>query len=185
MISDVLSVAEAKMVKAGEVLGHDLASLRTGRASPGLVENIKVDYYGTPTPLNQMAGISAPDVRMLIIQPWDKQAIPAIEKALQKSDLGLNPSNDGTALRLTIPQLTEERRKDLVKVVKKKVEEGRIAIRNIRREALEKLRGLQKAKEISEDDEKRAEKDLQDLTDRLIEDVNQLGKGKEQEVLET
>ena len=185
MIDDVLLTAETKMTKGTEVLGRDLASLRTGRASPALVENIRADYYGTPTPLNQMAGISAPDVRMLIIQPWDKQAIPVIEKALQKSELGLNPSSDGTVIRLNIPPLTEERRKDLVKLVKKRVEEGRIAIRNVRREALEKLRELQKNKEISEDDEKRAEKDLQDLTDRFIENVNELGKNKETEVLES
>ena len=185
MINDVLDAAEKKMIKAGEVMAHDLGSLRTGRASPGLVENIKVDYYGTPTPLNQVASISAPEVRLLIIQPWDKQAIPAIEKALQKSDLGLNPANDGTVLRLMIPQLTEERRKDLVKLVKKRVEEGRIAIRNVRREALEKLREMQKSKEISEDDQKRAEKDLQDLTDKYVEKASQMGKDKEQEVLET
>ncbi len=185
MIDDVLLTAETKMTKGTEVLGRDLASLRTGRASPALVENICADYYGTPTPLNQMAGISAPDVRMLIIQPWDKQAIPVIEKALQKSELGLNPSSDGTVIRLNIPPLTEERRKDLVKLVKKRVEEGRIAIRNVRREALERLRELQKNKEISEDDEKRAEKDLQELTDRFIENVNELGKDKETEVLES
>lgn len=185
MIDDVLLTAETKMTKGTEVLGRDLASLRTGRASPALVENIRADYYGTPTPLNQMAGISAPDVRMLIIQPWDKQAIPVIEKALQKSELGLNPSSDGTVIRLNIPPLTEERRKDLVKLVKKRVEEGRIAIRNVRREALERLRELQKNKEISEDDERRAEKDLQELTDRFIENVNELGKDKETEVLES
>ena len=185
MIDDVLATAETKMTKATEVLKKDLSGMRTGRASPALVENIRADYYGTPTPLNQMAGISAPDARMLIIQPWDKQAIPVIEKALQKSELGLNPSSDGTVIRLNIPPLTEERRKDLVKVVKKRVEEGRIAIRNVRREALEKLRELEKKKDLSEDDEKRAEKDLQTLTDRFIEDVNTLGGNKETEVLES
>jgi ribosome recycling factor len=184
MIRDVLSAAETKMVKAGEALGRDLAGLRTGRASPGLVEHIRVDYYGTPTPLNQLASISIPEVRMLIIQPWDKQVLPAIEKAIRKSELGLNPSSDGNVIRLMIPQLTEERRKELVKVVRKRVEEGRIAIRNIRREALEKLREILKAKDISEDDEKRAASQLQELTDRFIEDVNQLGKSKETEILE-
>jgi ribosome recycling factor len=184
MIRDVLSAAETKMVKAGEALGRDLAGLRTGRASPGLVEHIRVDYYGTPTPLNQLASISIPEVRMLIIQPWDKQVLPAIEKAIRKSELGLNPSSDGNVIRLMIPQLTEERRKELVKVVRKRVEEGRIAIRNIRREALEKLREILKAKDISEDDEKRAVSQLQELTDRFIEDVNQLGKSKETEILE-
>lgn len=185
MIREVLSTAETKMVKAGEVLGKELAGLRTGRASPGLVEHIKVDYYGTPTPINQLASIAAPEPRMLIIQPWDKQALPLIEKALRKSELSLNPQNDGHLIRLNIPQLTEERRKDLVKVVRKRGEEGRIAIRNVRREALEKLREMQKAKEISEDDEKRASTQLQELTDRLIEEVNEIGKAKEAEVLES
>ncbi|MCL0103992.1 ribosome recycling factor, partial [Dehalococcoidia bacterium] len=130
MISDVLVTTEAKMTKAVEVLGRELAVLRTGRASPSLLEHIRVDYYGTPTPLNQLAGISAPEARMLIIQPWDRAIVPAIEKAIVKSDLGLNPSSDGNAIRLVIPQLTEERRKELVRVVRKKVEERRIAVRN-------------------------------------------------------
>ncbi|MDD5093726.1 MAG: ribosome recycling factor [Dehalococcoidia bacterium] len=185
MIREVLSTAETKMIKAGEVLGKDLAGIRTGRASPGLVENIRVDYYGTPTPINQLAGIAIPEARIILIQPWDKQALAAIEKALRKSELGLNPSNDGTVIRLNIPPLTEERRKDLVKLVRKRVEEGRIAIRNIRRDALEKLRDLQKSKEISEDEEKKATHQLQELTDRFIEEVNQIGKNKETEVLET
>ncbi|PIU56211.1 MAG: ribosome recycling factor, partial [Chloroflexi bacterium CG07_land_8_20_14_0_80_51_10] len=173
-----------KMTKAIEVLGRELASLRTGRASPGLVEHIRVDYYGTPTPLDQLAGISAPEVRMLIIQPWDKGVLPTIEKAILKSDLGLNPSSDGKVIRLVIPQLTEERRKELVKVVRKRVEEGRIAIRNIRREAMENLRKMEREKEISEDEEKRAESQLQDLTDKFIENVDQIGADKETEVLE-
>jgi len=185
MISDVLSAADTKMAKAGEVMGKDLAGIRTGRASPALVEHIRVDYYGTPTPLNQLAGISAPDAKMIIIQPWDKQVLQAIDKAIRKSDLGLNPSSDGNVIRLMIPSLTEERRKDLVKVVRKRVEEGRVAVRNIRREALEKLREMQKEKEISEDDEKRALTQLQALTDKFIESVNKLGENKEQEVLET
>ena len=184
MISDVLATAEAKMTKAIEVLRRELASLRTGRASPGLVEHIRVDYYGTPTPLDQLAGISAPEVRMLIIQPWDKGVLPTIEKAILKSDLGLNPSSDGKVIRLVIPQLTEERRKELVKVVRKRVEEGRIAIRNIRREAMENLRKMEREKEISEDEEKRAESQLQDLTDKFIENVDQIGADKETEVLE-
>ena len=184
MISAVLATAEAKMTKAIEVLRRELASLRTGRASPGLVEHIRVDYYGTPTPLDQLAGISAPEVRMLIIQPWDKGVLPTIEKAILKSDLGLNPSSDGKVIRLVIPQLTEERRKELVKVVRKRVEEGRIAIRNIRREAMENLRKMEREKEISEDEEKRAESQLQDLTDKFIENVDQIGADKETEVLE-
>ncbi|MCD5412799.1 MAG: ribosome recycling factor [Dehalococcoidia bacterium] len=185
MISDVLVTTEAKMTKAVEVLGRELAVLRTGRASPSLLEHIRVDYYGTPTPLNQLAGISAPEARMLIIQPWDRGVLPAIEKAIVKSDLGLNPSSDGNAIRLVIPQLTEERRKELVRVVRKKVEERRIAVRNIRREALEKLRAMEREKEISQDEEKRALNQLQALTDRFIEKVDRIGKDKETEVLET
>ncbi|MCL0104797.1 ribosome recycling factor [Dehalococcoidia bacterium] len=185
MISDVLVTTEAKMTKAVEVLGRELAVLRTGRASPSLLEHIRVDYYGTPTPLNQLAGISAPEARMLIIQPWDRAIVPAIEKAIVKSDLGLNPSSDGNAIRLVIPQLSEERRKELVRVVRKKVEERRIAVRNIRREALEKLRAMEREKEISQDEEKRALNQLQALTDRFIEKVDRIGKDKETEVLET
>ncbi|MCL0059669.1 ribosome recycling factor [Dehalococcoidia bacterium] len=185
MISDVLVTTEAKMTKAVEVLGRELAVLRTGRASPSLLEHIRVDYYGTPTPLNQLASISAPEARMLIIQPWDRAIVPAIEKAIVKSDLGLNPSSDGNAIRLVIPQLTEERRKELVRVVRKKVEERRIAVRNIRREALEKLRAMEREKEISQDEEKRALNQLQALTDRFIEKVDRIGKDKETEVLET
>ena len=185
MISDVLAATEAKMTKSVEVLGRELAILRTGRASPSLLEHIRVDYYGTPTPLNQLAGISAPEARMLIIQPWDRGVLPAIEKAIVKSDLGLNPSSDGNAIRLVIPQLTEERRKELVRVVRKKVEERRIAVRNIRREALEKLRAMEREKEISQDEEKRALNQLQALTDRFIEKVDRIGKDKETEVLET
>jgi len=185
MISDVLITTEAKMSKAVEVLGREFAVLRTGRASPSLLEHIRVDYYGTPTPLNQLAGISAPEVRMLIIQPWDRAIVPAIEKAIIKSDLGLNPSSDGNAIWLVIPQLTEERRKELVKVVRKKVEERRIAVRNIRREAMEKLRAMEREKEISEDEEKRALNQLQVLTDSFIEKVDRIGKDKETEVLET
>ena len=185
MISDVLATAETKMTKAVAVLGRELGSLRTGRASPGLVEHIRIDYYGTPTPINQIAGISIPEARMLTIQPWDKGILPNIEKAILKSELGLNPSSDGNAIRLVIPQLTEERRKDLVKLVRKRVEEGRIAIRNIRREALEKLRQMEKETEISEDEERRAQQKLQDLTDSFIEKVDQVGTNKETEVLET
>ncbi|MBT9160504.1 MAG: ribosome recycling factor [Dehalococcoidia bacterium] len=185
MISDVLVATEAKMAKSVEVLRRELAILRTGRASPSLLEHIRVDYYGTPTPLNQLASISAPEARMLIIQPWDRGVLPTIEKAIIKSDLGLNPTSDGSVIRLVIPQLTEERRKELVKLVRKRVEERRIAVRNIRREALEKLREMEREKEISEDEEKRALNQLQVLTDSLIEKLDQVGKDKEIEVLET
>lgn len=184
MISDVLSTAEDKMEKAVEVFGREMAGLRTGRASPSLVERIRVDYYGVPTPLNQIATISVPEARMLTIQPWDKSSFPSIEKAIQKSDIGLNPSSDGNIIRLTIPELSEERRKELVKTVRRREEDERIAIRNVRREAMEKLRQMQKDKEISEDEEKRAEQDLQKLTDSYIEKIDSIGKDKEKEIME-
>lgn len=185
MIEDVLNNAETKMKKAVEALQRDLAGLRTGRASTKLVDNIRIDYYGTPTPLGQLASISVPEARLVVIQPWDKSVIPTVEKAILTSDLGLNPSSEGNVIRLKIPELTEERRKDLVKVVRKKVEEGRISVRNIRRGALEKLREMQKNKDIGEDDEKRAEKQLQEVTDKYIEEVDKVGKEKEIEVMET
>lgn len=184
MISDVLDGTETKMTKAIDALERDLAGIRTGRASARLVDNIRVDYYGTPTPLNQVASITVPEARTLVIQPWDKTVIPTIEKAILKSDLGLNPSTQGNTIRLQIPELTEERRKELVKVVRKKVEDGRISVRNIRRGGLEKLRDMQKNKEISEDDEKRAEKQLQEITDKHIGSVDEVGRKKEQEVME-
>ena len=184
MIEEVLKNTETKMGKAVDALERDLAGVRTGRASARLVDNVKVDYYGTPTPLNQVASISVPEARMIVIQPWDKSIVPTIEKAILKSDLGLNPSTQGNVIRLQIPELTEERRKDLVKVVRKKVEDGRISVRNIRRGSLEKLREMQKSKDISEDDEKRAEKQLQEITDKFIGNVDDVGKNKEQEVME-
>ncbi len=184
MIEDVLKDTESKMSKAIEALERDLGGVRTGRASVRLVDNVKVDYYGTPTPLNQVANISVPEARMIVIQPWDKSVVPVIEKAILKSDLGLNPSTQGNMIRLQIPELNEERRKDLVKVVKKKVEDGRISVRNIRRGSLEKLREMQKAKEVSEDEEKRAEKQLQEITDKFVGNVDEVGKNKEQEVME-
>jgi len=184
MIDDVLKDTEGKMDKAVEALERDLGGVRTGRASARLVDNVKVDYYGAPTPLNQVASISVPEARMIVIQPWDKSVVPLIEKAILKSDLGLNPSTQGNMIRLQIPELTEERRIELVKVVKKKVEDGRISVRNIRRGSLEKLRGMQKGKEVSEDEEKRAEKQLQEITDNFIGKVDGIGKDKEQEVME-
>ena len=184
MISDVLSDTETKMGKAIEALERDLAGIRTGRASARLVDSIRVDYFGTPTPLSQLASISVPEARLLTIQPWDKSVVPAIEKAILKSDLGLNPSNQGNMIRLQIPELTEERRKELVKVVRKKAEDGKISIRNIRRSGLEKLRDMEKNKEISEDEEKRAEKQLQEITDKHIGNVDEVEKNKENEVME-
>jgi ribosome recycling factor len=184
MIQETLKDAEDRMGKAVEALRRELATIRTGRANPGLVEHLRVDYYGTPTPLKQLASVAVPEARLLTIQPWDKGSLGAIEKAIQKSDLGLNPSNDGTIIRLVIPQLTEDRRRDLVKVVHKKVEEGRVAVRNIRRDAHSLLRELLHDKEISEDQEHNAQEDLQKLTDRYIEECDTLGSAKEKELLE-
>lgn len=183
-VDDVLLNADGRMRKAAEVLKDDLAAIRTGRASPGLVSHIKVDYHGVLVPLNQVAGISVPDARMLVIQPWDKGALQDIEKAILKSDLGLTPSTAGNVIRLAIPQLTEERRSQLAKMVRKRVEEGRVSVRNVRREALEKQRELKDAKELSEDAQKRAQTRLQQLTDRAIAEIDRIAKEKEAELLE-
>lgn len=184
MIDDILLEMSTKMGKAIEATKKDLTTIRTGRATPAIVDHIKVDYYGVPTPLSQIATISVPEAKLLLIQPWDKQALSSIEKAILKSDLGLNPTNDGTVLRIRIPQLTEERRRELAKVVRKRVEEGRVALRNIRRSALEEIRELERKKEISQDAQKRAQERLQELTDSLIEEVDKVGRDKERELLE-
>jgi ribosome recycling factor len=182
--ADILSEAEEKMRRVIDNLRKELSSIRTGRASPALVERIHVDYYGAPTPLNQLANVSTPEPRLLVIQPWERSLIPAIEKAILKSDLGLTPTNDGRLIRLAIPQLTEERRRDLVKVVRRRVEEGRVAIRNVRREAHDDLRELERRKLISEDESKRAQERLQKITDAMIAEVDQAGQKKEEEILE-
>src|SRR5690606_22163861 len=161
-----------------------LAGIRTGRASPGLIERLTVDYYGTPTPLNQLAGISAPEARLLVIQPWDRSAMAAIEKAIQTPDLGRNPNNDGRVIPIDSPPLTEERRKSLVRLVRQNVEEGRVAIRNIRRDAIAQIKELAQEKLIGEDDERRGEQQVQELTDRYISEADKIGKHKEEEVLE-
>lgn len=184
MIKEVISEADDKMKKAIEVLRKDYSSMRAGRATPALLDKIMVNYYGTPTPINQMAKVSVPEPRMLVIQPWDKTVISAIEKAILKSDLGLTPNNDGNIIRLAIPQLTQERRNELVKVAKKKAEESRVAIRNIRRDANEHLKVLEKEKQISEDDVKRAQEEVQKITDKHIKDVDQVLEHKEQEIME-
>ena len=184
MSEDVFADAQHRMNGAVEALQRELQTVRTGRASPSLVERLVVDYYDTPTPLTQLASIHASDPRTLTIQPWDKKALGDIEKAIQKSDLGLNPNNDGSVIRLALPPLTEERRKDLVKVVHKKVDEARIAVRNIRRDAHDKLRDQEKKKEISADDLKRGTDRLQKLTDKFIEDVEGVGHAKEREIME-
>lgn len=184
MIEETHADAEQRMGKAVDALKRELATVRTGRANPALLEHLRVDYYGTPTPLQQLATVMVPEARMLTIQPWDKGSMEAIEKAIQRSDLGLTPSNDGTIIRLVIPQLTEDRRKDMVRIVHKKIEDGRIAIRNVRRDAHEMLRDLQREKEISEDDEKRAQEQLQKITDHFVGRADGIGNEKEQELLE-
>ena len=184
MIDETLKDAEDRMAKAVEALRRELATVRTGRANPALVDHLKVDYYGTPTPLKQLASVMVPEARLLTIQPWDKGSLTAIEKAIQKSDLGLNPSNDGSLIRLAIPPLTEERRRELVRMVHKKVEEGRVAIRNVRRDAHSMLRELLHDKEISEDQEHNAQEELQKVTDRFIAEADRVGQEKEEELLE-
>ena len=176
--------AETRMQGALDALGREFAGVRTGRASAALLEGVRVDYYDTPTPLNQVASVSVPDARTLMIQPWDQSVLTKIERAIQKSDLGLTPVNDGKVIRLAIPPLNEERRKQLAKSVGKLAEEARVAIRNVRREAKEKVKALLKDKEISEDDERRSEAELQKLTDRSTQKVDELLKKKEQEILE-
>ena len=176
--------AETRMQGALDALGREFAGVRTGRANAALLEHVRVDYYDTPTPLNQVASVSVPDARTLMIQPWDQSVLTKIERAIQKSDLGLTPVNDGKLIRLTIPPLNEERRKQLAKSVGKLAEEARVAIRNVRREAKEKIKGLLKEKTISEDDERRSETELQKLTDRSTQKVDELLKKKEQEILE-
>ena len=184
MIKDVMDDAEVRMGKAIDALRRDLATIRRGRASPSLVERLPVDYYGSSTPLNQLAGISVPEPRMLVIQPWDRSSMAAIEKAIRKSELGLNPTNDGQVVRIAIPPLTEDRRKQLVKLVHGHVEEGKVALRNIRRDAMTHVKELLTEKLIGEDDERRAEQQVDELTKRYVSDAERVGKAKEQEVLE-
>ncbi len=184
MIKDVMDDAEVRMDKAIDALRRDLATIRTGRASPSLVERLPVEYYGSSTPLNQLAGISVPEPRLLVIQPWDRGSMPAIEKAIRKSELGLNPTNDGQVVRIGIPPLTEERRKQLVKLVHGHVEEGKVALRNIRRDAMAHVKELLAEKLIGEDDERRAEQQVDELTKRYVNDAERVGKAKELEVLE-
>lgn len=174
---------DAKMGKTIEVVKSDFASVRAGRANPGVLDKITVDYYGSPTPLNQVAAISTPDPRVLMIQPWDASILKAIEKAIQISDLGINPQNDGRVIRLTFPQLTEERRKELTKQVRKYGENGKVAIRNVRRDAMDKYKALEKKGELTEDDRKEYEKELQDLTDKRCKEIDDLTAKKEAELM--
>src|ERR671938_2138431 len=172
------------MATAVEILGRDLQSVRTGRATPMLLDRIQVDYYGSPTPINGVANVSAPDARMVVIQPWDRGMLGAIEKAIQKSDLGINPTNDGQVIRWVLPQLTQDRRKELVKQVHQRAEEARVAVRNCRRDALDHLRKAEKDGGISTEDERRAQERLQKLTDQFVKRVDEVSKKKETEVLE-
>jgi len=184
MIEETLKDADHRMQSAVGALDREMNAIRTGRARPALVESLKVEYYGTPTPLNQMATINAPEPRMITIQPFDKTQLGTIEKAILKSDLGLTPTNDGNIIRLVIPALTEDRRKELVKQVHKKAEEARVAVRNVRRDSLDHLRKAQHDKTITDDDERRAQDRLQKVTDRYIAEVDRHGLAKEKELLE-
>jgi len=184
MIKETLAATRTRMVKAAEDLRVELATLRTGRASTGLLEHLKVEYYGTPTPLNQVATLGIPDPTLLTVQPWDPSLLPAIEKVIRSSGLGLNPVNDGKILKVPIPALTEERRKELVKHLHKVLENHRTAARNIRRDANEEVKRLLKEKKISEDDERRGLEEIQKLTDDTMERLEGVGKAKEKEILE-
>ena len=184
MIDDVLLETTEKMGKAVAHTQSEFSSVRTGRATPALVEKLKVDYYGTDVPLQQLAGFNVPEARLLVIQPYDKNALKAIERAIQNSDLGINPNNDGQLIRLVFPQLTEERRKDLVKVVKHKAEEGRVALRNLRRSARHDLEALERGGEISSDELERAEKELEKLTHEYVLEIDRMVQHKEQGLLE-
>ena len=179
----VFAMVEEKMGKTVSVLSAEFASIRAGRANSAVLDKIKVDYYGTPTPINQMAAVSVAEARILTIQPWDVSTLHPIEKAIQASDIGINPQNDGRIIRLVFPQLTEERRKELCKDVKKLAEDSRIAVRSIRRDGIDKVKKMEKASEITEDDLKIAEKKLQDLTDKYIKDIDKLADEKQKEIM--
>ena len=180
----VFKTAEEKMGKTVSVLNAEYASIRAGRANAAVLDKVKVDYYGTPTPINQMAAVSVAEARILTIKPWDTSTLHAIEKAIMASDIGINPQNDGRIIRLVFPQLTEERRRDLCKDVKKLAEDARIAIRSIRRDCIDKVKKMEKASEITEDDLKVAEKKLQDYTDRFIREVDKAAEAKEKDIME-
>ena len=184
MLKDVMDTAKDKMRKSCAVYERDLMGLRAGRANPQLLDRIMVDYYGTPTPIPQIGNVSSPEPRLLIISPWEAKMIPQIEKAIQKSDLGLNPSNDGKVIRLVFPELNEERRKDLTKVASKGAEETKVAIRSIRRDAIDQIKKMKKNSEITEDDQRKAEEDMQKITDNAIKDVDAIYARKEKEIME-
>ncbi len=183
-IEEILKNTKERMTKSVDSLQRDLSSVRTGRASTNLVENLNVEYYGNSTPLNQLSSISVPEARTIVIQPWDKESLQEIEKSILKSDLGLTPNSDGVTIRINVPELTEERRREMVKLVGNLVEEGHVAIRNIRRDSLEKIRTLDKDKEISQDDGRRAQQELQNVTDSFISEMDSIKSQKEKEVME-
>lgn len=180
----VFSFAEEKMGKTINALNSEYNSIRAGRASAAVLDKIRVDYYGTPTPINQLAAVSVAEARILTIQPWDKSVLGAIEKAIQTSDIGINPQNDGSVLRLTFPPLTEDRRKEIVKTVRATAEDSKVAIRSIRRDCIDKLKKMQKDSEITEDDLKQGEKKIQETTDKFIKDIDSVAAAKEKEVME-
>jgi ribosome recycling factor len=184
MIKEILADSELRMNKSVEMLRLELTHIRTGKASVGLVEPVKVEAYGTEMPLSQVASVSTPDAKTIVITPWDKSTIGAIEKALHKSDLGLHPMNDGTAIRLVVPPLTEERRRDLVKLVKKYVEDGKVAVRNVRRDANEHIKKIEKSHDVSEDESRKAQDKIQESTDKHIKEMDHLFELKEKEILE-
>ena len=183
MLNDLYNETKEHMSKSIENLQKEFSLLRTGRANPHLLERIQVEYYGAPTPLNQLASVGAPEPRMLIVQPYDKTVIGDIEKAILASDIGITPNNDGNVIRLVFPQLTEERRKDLVKVVKKKEEETKIAIRNIRREKMDIIKDMKKKSDITEDDQKKAQDEIQKITDEYVENTSKIAKAKEEDIM--
>jgi ribosome recycling factor len=184
MSAPIVNEAEGKMKRTVEVLVKELAALRAGRANPAMLDRVMVDYYGSPTPVNQMANVTVPEPRLLVIQPYDKTSIPAIEKAIMKSDLGINPSNDGNVIRMAIPMLTEDRRKDLAKVVKKRGEEAKVAVRNVRRDANDEAKKAEKDRTISEDDSKKLLDEVQKITDNCIKDIDKIMQAKEREIME-
>ena len=183
-VDSVLADADSRMDKAMEFLGRDVGSLRTGRATTSLVESVTVDYYGTPTPLNQIASITVPEARLIVITPYDRQAMQNIEKGLQRSDTGLNPSSDGTVIRVAVPPLTQDRRREIVRALKRKVEDSKVAVRNVRRDAVERLRAMERDKSLTQDDNRRAQDRLQKSTDAHIRQVDQVSSAKEAEIMQ-
>ena len=183
-IEEVLSIADSRMSKTVEAVQRELGTLRTGRATPSVLENLTVEYYGVPTPLNQLATITAPEARLIMIQPWDKQALRDVEKSILKSELGFNPTNDGNVIRVPVPPLSQERRLELVKLLKRKIEDGKVAARNVRRDALEGIRSMERAKVISQDDNRRAQEQLQKATNSYVARMDEVSSAKETEIMQ-